>query len=99
MGFAGNKILALEGRRAAEIAQLISKQGGDPFVAPSMRESPLGENPEAFRFAERLLAGEFDMVILLTGVGTRQLAKLLPERYPASAFADGLRRVTIVARG
>ena len=39
------------------------------------------------------------MVILLTGVGTRQLAKLLPERYPASAFADGLRRVTIVARG
>jgi uroporphyrinogen-III synthase len=99
MGFGGAEVLALESRRAEEMAVLIRRQGGVPFVAPSMREVPLEENGEAFRFAEGLFAGEFDMVILLTGVGTRQLQRLLAARYPAEAFAEGLRRVTVVARG
>jgi uroporphyrinogen-III synthase len=81
------------------MAELIRRQGGDPLVAPSMREVPLAGNEEAFRFAERLLAGEFDMVVLLTGVGTRQLNRLLATRFPESAFADGLRATTLVARG
>jgi uroporphyrinogen-III synthase len=68
-------------------------------VAPSMREVPLAENEEAFRFAERLFRGEFDMVILLTGVGTRLLNKVLATRYPAERFSEALRRITVVARG
>ena len=39
------------------------------------------------------------MVILLTGVGTRQLNRLLATRYPENAFAAALGRVTVVARG
>lgn len=81
------------------MAELIRKQGGEPFVAPAMREVPLEENTGAFQFAERLFAGEFDMMILLTGVGTRQLNRVLASRFPEPAFADALRRVTIVARG
>lgn len=99
MPFHGLRVLALESRRAAEMEQLIRIQGGDPFVAPSMREIPLAENAEAFAFAERLFAGEFDMVILLTGVGTRQLNRLLATRYPEAAFAGALARLTLVARG
>ncbi|HEY7392029.1 MAG TPA: uroporphyrinogen-III synthase [Bryobacteraceae bacterium] len=99
MGFGGVAVLALESRRSAEMAELIRRQGGVPFVAPSMREIPVGENAEAFRFAEGLFAGEFDMMILLTGGGTRQLQRLLATRYPAEAFAEGLRKVTVVARG
>jgi len=90
MSFAGLRVLAFESRRSAEIAELIRKQGGDPFVAPSLREIPV----EADAQAQRLLAGEFDMVILLTGVGTRQLHRLWGE-----AFVEALRRLTIVARG
>jgi uroporphyrinogen-III synthase len=81
------------------MAELIRRQGGNPLVAPSMREVPLTGNEEAFRFAERLFAGEFDMVVLLTGVGTRQLNRLLAARFPESAFADGLGATTLVARG
>ena len=81
------------------MAELIRKQGGIPSVAPSMREVPLEENAAAFEFAARLQAGEFDMMILLTGVGTRQLQRLLASRYPETAFAEALRRVTVVARG
>jgi uroporphyrinogen-III synthase len=99
MSFQGLRVLALESRRAAEMEQLILKQHGDPFVAPSMREIPLARNDQAFAFAENLFAGAFDMVILLTGVGTRQLNRLLATRYPETAFSDALARVTLVARG
>jgi len=99
MSFNGLRVLSLESRRAAEMAELIRKQGGDPFVAPSMREVPIDENDAVFQFAERLFAGEFDMVVLLTGVGTRQLHRVLATRYPETALADALRRVAVAARG
>jgi uroporphyrinogen-III synthase len=99
MGFGGLRVLALESRRASEMEQLILKQGGEPFVAPSMREVPLAENEEAFAFAERLFAGEFEMVIFLTGVGTRLMNRVLATRYPEAAFATALQRMAVVARG
>ena len=98
-GFEGLRVLALESRRAAEMELLIRKQGGEAFVAPSMRETPLEENEEAFAFAERLFAGGFEMVILLTGVGTRQLNRLLATRYAEDAFAKALQGVTVAVRG
>lgn len=99
MGFDGIRVISLESRRATEMEKLIRIQGGDPFVAPSMREVPLERNEEAFRFAERLFAGEFDMMILLTGVGTRALDRVLATRHPAGHFAEALRSITVVARG
>lgn len=93
------RVLALESRRAMEMAELIRRQGGEPFVAPSMREAPLAEDAGVFRFADRLLAGEFDLMVLLTGIGTRQLQRLLAPRYGETAFAEALRRIAVVARG
>src|ERR1700694_339394 len=95
----GLRVLAFESRRANEIAELIRRQGGTPLVAPSMREVPLEDNPEAFDFAERLFQGEFDMIILLTGVGTRALNKVLESKYPPGRLAEALRGVTTVVRG
>ncbi|MCU1326133.1 MAG: Uroporphyrinogen synthase [Bryobacterales bacterium] len=99
MPFDGLRILALESRRAEEIATLIRKQGGDAFVAPSMREVPLEDNTEAFEFGERLLAGDYDCVILLTGVGTRTLWKALLTRYDEGELKAALAKVTVVVRG
>jgi len=99
MAFSGKRVLALESRRAAEMAELIRRQGGIPFVAPSMREIPVANNVAAFAFAASLLQGAFDMMILLTGVGTRQLQRLVATRYPADALAEALRHLTVVARG
>jgi uroporphyrinogen-III synthase len=99
MQFDGLRVLSLESRRSAEIEKLIRARGGDPFVAPSMREIPLQDNPEAFVFAARLFAGEFDMVILLTGVGARLLNQILETRYPPGSFVDALRKVAVVVRG
>ncbi|MDP9053880.1 MAG: uroporphyrinogen-III synthase [Acidobacteriota bacterium] len=99
MPFDGLRVLSLESRREAEMATLIRKQGGEPFVAPSMREVPLEEHGEAFSFAERLLRGDFDCVILLTGVGTRLLWKALLTRYPELDLRSALHGVTLVVRG
>ena len=99
MSFAGLKVISFESRRAAEMAQLIRKQQGEPIVVPSMREAPIERNEEAFRFAERLFAGKFDMMILLTGVGTRILDQTLATRYPPGRVAEALRHITVVPRG
>jgi uroporphyrinogen-III synthase len=99
MPFDGLRVVSFESRRATEMGELIRRQGGDPFVAPSMREAPIENNPEAFQFAERLFRGEFDLMIFLTGVGTRALNKVLASRYPEDQFADALRKIAIAARG
>jgi len=98
-GLAGMRVLSFESRRAAEMAKLIANYGGEAVVAPSMREVPLESNTEAFAFARTLAAGGFDMVIFLTGVGTRALARVVGAAHPLGQFTAALRRVTVVARG
>jgi uroporphyrinogen-III synthase len=99
MPFNGARVLSFESRRAREIGELIQISSGEPMSAPALMEVPLSENSAAFRFADRLYAGEFEMVILLTGVGTRLLGRILETREPAERFREALRRITVVARG
>src|SRR5688500_6519810 len=98
-GFNGKRVVSLESRRAEEMATLIRSFGGDPLVAPSLQEIPLEDNPEAFAFADRLLAGELDAVIFLTGVGTRTLFQALEGRYSQEEIVAALSRMTVIARG
>jgi uroporphyrinogen-III synthase len=98
-GFDGLRVLALESRRAAEIAKLIATYGGQPTVAPSMREVPLESNKEALDFAAALLAGEFDVVIFLTGVGARALLGVVETVHKRGEYVAALQRVKLVARG
>jgi uroporphyrinogen-III synthase len=98
-GLAGLRVLSLESRRAVEMAKLIENYGGRAIVAPSMREVPLESNTEALEFARALAAGGFDMVIFLTGVGTRALTKVVETVYPLEKFVEALRGVATVARG
>ncbi len=98
-GFAGLRVLSLESRRAKEIAQLIENQGGRAVVAPSTREVPEGTNPSELEFASRLMAGKFDVVILLTGVGTRHLAQAIEAVCPRERLVAALSRTKVVARG
>lgn len=99
MSFAGARVLSLESRRATEMAELIRINGGEPLVAPALVEKPLEENQEAFEFAAKLYAGEFDMIIFLTGVGTRILSRTLATREPEDRFINALHTLTVVARG
>ena len=97
--FGGLKVAAFESRMAEEMDRLIARYGGQPLVAPSMREIPLEDNHAVFRFGDQLLARQFDMVILLTGVGTRTMVEALKTRQPLDTIKAALARVSLVARG
>lgn len=55
------------------MAELIRRYGGEPMIAPSMREIPLDQNRAALDFVSELERGKIDVVLFLTGVGIRTL--------------------------
>ena len=98
--FNGLRVLVLESRRARELGLIVSSYGGDPLVAPSMREVPIESNAEAVRFTDDLIAGEFDVVVLLTGVGTRVLLDLVQRvQGTRKRLIDALKETIVVCRG
>jgi uroporphyrinogen-III synthase len=98
-GFGGLHVLSLESRRAKEMAQLISNNGGQPVIAPSTREVADGPNEDALKFAADLLQDKFGAVIFLTGVGTRHLAQAIESVCSREQLVAALSRTKIVARG
>jgi uroporphyrinogen-III synthase len=95
----GLRIVSFESRRAKEMAELIRRYGGEPIAAPSMREVPLSENRAALELLPRIEKGEFDILILMTGVGTKTLNETLLTQFAQERILDGLRKVQLVARG
>ncbi|HVN29022.1 MAG TPA: uroporphyrinogen decarboxylase, partial [Candidatus Binataceae bacterium] len=91
--------VAFESRMAVETARMIERLGGHAIIAPAMREVPLEDNHAALDFAERLLRGEFDIVIFLTGVGVKALMQVIETRHSREAILAALAKVTLVVRG
>lgn len=93
------RICSFESRRSSEMESLIDRMGGRATVAPSMREIPLEENPAVFEFADKLLSDRIDIVIFMTGVGTRALAEAWQTRHPFDSLLAALDRIKVVVRG
>jgi len=98
-GFQGLRVGALESRMATEMERFIIRYGGAPLVAPSMRERPLLENPQALECGHALLDGQIDILVLLTGVGFRTLLDVVQTRYALPEITAALRNTVLVARG
>ncbi|WP_447969978.1 uroporphyrinogen-III synthase [Nitrospira sp. M1] len=98
-GFNGLTIAAFESRMAAEMSRLIERHGGKSLVAPSMQEIPLEENPAALAFGEHLLNAQYDMMIFLTGVGTRSLIHVLQTKFSLESIQEALGKTILVTRG
>ncbi len=98
-GLTGLKVVTFESRMATAMADLISRHGGIPISAPAVREIPLEENPAALEFAKELLAGRIDLVVLLTGVGTRALVAAVETAFPRAEFLAAFGRIPTIVRG
>jgi uroporphyrinogen-III synthase len=81
------------------MATLIANYGGRPISAPALREIPIDSNTEALAFVDALTAGQIDLVVLLTGVGTRALIALVDTMQKRAAFVAALARARLAARG
>lgn len=98
-GFNGLRVLSFESRRAKEIAQLISNNGGVPVVAPSTREVPAGPNDDEREFVRKILDQKIHVVIFMTGVGVRALLEAAKSVCPREEFLAALQRTPVVVRG
>ncbi|MCC7334662.1 MAG: uroporphyrinogen decarboxylase [Pirellulaceae bacterium] len=95
----GLHIAALESRRASDMERLIAKYGGTPHVSPSMREVAVSEQREAIDFAYRVITGEINIVIFLTGVGFEHLLRAIERSVDKQRFLNALSDITTVVRG
>lgn len=97
--FDGLHVAALESRRAGDMQRLIERYGGVAHVSPSMREVPIEPNREAIDFAYRVITGQVNIVILMTGVGFRYLLRAIERHVDRQRFLDALSDVTTICRG
>jgi uroporphyrinogen-III synthase len=93
------RTVSLESRRSEEMVRLLQRHGLQPIEAPSLREVPLSDQREALAFGEALMAGDCDVVVLLTGVGARALLDALATRWPEADVLRALGAVPIACRG
>ena len=84
MDFNSLRVLSLESRRAGQMEQMILRHGGEPFVAPSVKETPFEQHDEVYRWAERLFAGDFNLAVLMTGAGIAFLRDVVTESEEAN---------------
>lgn len=98
-GFGNLRVLSLESRRAREMSLLITNHGGRAAVVASTREVPSEPNAEELAFAEGVVQGRFQVVIFMTGIGTRALAHAIEPFCPRERLVAALRNVTLIARG
>ncbi len=81
------------------MGSLIERQHAIPLLAPSMREIPITQNPEALLAIRQLIGGHFRHVILLTGVGTEALLELAGTEALEQPLLQALRECTLIIRG
>lgn len=93
------RVVSLESRRSDEMARLLERYGFAPIAAPSMREVPLEDQVEALAFGDVLLAGQCDVLVLLTGAGFRAMLDVLEKQHSRERLLEALRALPIACRG
>ena len=97
--FDGLRIASFESRKADDTARMIQRFGGVAFVSPSMREIPVDADRSVVEFGHRLITGQIDVVILLTGVGTREMLSRIERHIDRERFLHALADVKTIVRG
>lgn len=98
-GFEGRTVAITGSRRASELAQLVAKSGGVPYVAPTIGievQEETGRQVDAL--ADRIVAGGFDYAVFMTGPSVYLLISRAGERGLQQQVVERLNRLTVVAR-
>jgi uroporphyrinogen-III synthase len=93
----GRTVALLESRQRGELAGMVERLGGTPVSAPAVSERPSREDHGAV--LDRLVAGDYGMVIVLTGAGVNALFSEAARRGQLEAVQHAMARVTIACRG
>ena len=92
-------VAILEARTGAHLAELISRQGAVPLLAPALEEVPDVDPAAVATLLEDWRAHPFRMMIFQTGVGTRALFQVTDSLGSTPLLLELLGKSTVVVRG
>ena len=92
-------VAILEARTGAHLAELVSRQGAVPLLAPALEEVPDVDPGALAILLEDWAAHPFQMMIFQTGVGTRALFQVTDSLGSTPALLRLLESAAVVVRG
>lgn len=99
MGLQGLTVAVTGSRRASEQAELVSKFGGVPYVAPTVGIEVQDEaDVQTAELVRRLVGGEFAYAVFMTGPGVYRLVSTAQKLSVEPQLIDVLNRIVVVAR-
>ena len=95
----GRVVALLESRRATELADLVTRYGGVPWSVPALRQAGPDDRDESALRLRQLCAQGTDVLICLTGVGTRALFELAADLGLETRLREVLASALVAVRG
>ena len=96
---AGKTIALAEGRQLEDLAALLDKEGATILRCPMLSILDAPDSKPVVAWVKQLVAGKFDVVVLLTGEGLRRLMSVAEKAGLKDEAIAALGKVTIVTRG
>ncbi len=93
------RVAFLEGRRTAELTDLVERHNGVPLAAPCLREVHSPDSPVLQDSIRRLLEADLHAAVFLTGVGAATVFDAARAMQRESHLRERLERATVVVRG
>lgn len=94
----GRTIALLGARKMEELSKIVHNLGGHPLVRSAQGTVYL-DDTHLEEDVTRLIEGEFDWIILTTGVGTDLLYKAAVRMEAGARFIEALKKMKIAVRG
>ncbi|HET7583907.1 MAG TPA: uroporphyrinogen-III synthase [Gemmatimonadaceae bacterium] len=98
-GLAGVRVAVLESRRSAELAQLIRRQGGEPWCVPALVEEVPEDENAVHGQLEQILAFRPTLLVAMTGGGVQRLHAAAHAHAMWPVMLRALHGTRVVARG
>jgi len=92
-------VAILEHRFTREFATLFERAGATVYACPLLEEKPVENRDELQSFVRRVVSGQLDAMIFLTGVGARFLVTEAEAIGAKDQFVEALGRLIVIVRG
>src|SRR5215470_14137798 len=92
-------VAIVEHRFTKEFSTLFQRLGATVYACPLLLEKPVENREELQGFVRQVIAGSFDMMIFLTGVGARFLVAEADSIGMQKNFLNALGNLVVVVRG
>jgi uroporphyrinogen-III synthase len=95
----GQTVVLAEGRQLEELAQMLEDEGAIPLRCPLVSILDAPDAAPVLAWIDDVIAGRFDLVVLMTGEALRRLLGCAERAGRRDAFVQALGRTPVLTRG